>query len=93
MPLVVSDKVEEIKKTKEAVQVLKKLKAWSDIEKVFCIAFLLFITYFFCLFFLKPPKQNVPYVTQGDQKACVSTIENLATLSCKVTYFLDHQQF
>merc|ERR1712121_587333 len=35
VPLVVSDKVEEIKKTKEAVQVLKKLKAWSDIEKVY----------------------------------------------------------
>merc|ERR1711922_76141 len=29
VPLVVSDKVEEITKTKEAVQVLKKLKAWS----------------------------------------------------------------
>lgn len=35
VPLVVSDKIEEIKKTKEAVQVLKKLKAWSDIEKVY----------------------------------------------------------
>merc|ERR1711884_328283 len=35
VPLVLSDKVEEIKKTKEAVQVLKKLKAWSDIEKVY----------------------------------------------------------
>lgn len=35
VPLVVSDKVEEIKKTKEAVTVLKKLKAWSDIEKVY----------------------------------------------------------
>merc|ERR1711963_884051 len=35
VPLVVSDKVEEIKKTKEAVQVLKKFKAWSDIEKVY----------------------------------------------------------
>lgn len=35
VPLVISDKVEEIKKTKEAVQVLKKLKAWSDIEKVY----------------------------------------------------------
>lgn len=34
VPLVVSDKIEEIKKTKEAVLVLKKLKAWSDIEKV-----------------------------------------------------------
>merc|ERR1739844_316581 len=35
VPLVLRDKVEEIKKTKEAVQVLKKLKAWSDIEKVY----------------------------------------------------------
>ncbi|BFY97581.1 hypothetical protein BsWGS_00621 [Bradybaena similaris] len=35
VPLVISDKVEEIKKTKEAVAVLKKLKAWKDIEKVY----------------------------------------------------------
>merc|ERR1712240_178597 len=35
VPLVISDKVEEIKKTKEAVQVLKKLRAWKDIEKVY----------------------------------------------------------
>lgn len=34
VPLVISDKVEELKKTKEAVAVLKRLKAWSDIEKV-----------------------------------------------------------
>lgn len=35
VPLVVSDKVEELKKTKEAVAFLKKFKAWSDIEKVY----------------------------------------------------------
>jgi len=35
VPLVISDKVEELKKTKEAVAVLKKFKAWSDIEKVY----------------------------------------------------------
>ena len=34
VPLVLDDKVEEIKKTKEAVAVLRKVKAWSDIEKV-----------------------------------------------------------
>jgi len=34
VPLVLSDKVEEVKKTKEAVGVLRKVKAWSDIEKV-----------------------------------------------------------
>lgn len=34
VPLVMCDKVEELKKTKEAVAVLKRLKAWSDIEKV-----------------------------------------------------------
>jgi len=34
IPLVVSDKVQELKKTKEAVGVLRKLKAWPDIEKV-----------------------------------------------------------
>ncbi len=35
VPLVLSDKVEELKKTKEAVRLLKKLKAWNDIEKVY----------------------------------------------------------
>jgi large subunit ribosomal protein L4e len=34
IPLVVSDKVQEYKKTKEAVQLLKRVKAWQDIEKV-----------------------------------------------------------
>jgi len=34
IPLIVSDKVQELKKTKEAVGVLRKLKAWPDIEKV-----------------------------------------------------------
>jgi large subunit ribosomal protein L4e len=34
MPLIVSDKVQELKKTKEAVGVLRKLQAWPDIEKV-----------------------------------------------------------
>jgi len=33
VPLVLSDKVEEIKKTKEAMGVLRKLKAWPDVEK------------------------------------------------------------
>ena len=35
VPLVLNDKVEELKKTKEAVKLLKKLKAWKDIEKVY----------------------------------------------------------
>jgi ribosomal protein L4 len=39
VPLVLSDKVEELKKTKEAVTVLRKLKLWSEIEKV-CIRLL-----------------------------------------------------
>lgn len=34
IPLVVSDKIQEYKKTKEAVQLLKRVKAWQDIEKV-----------------------------------------------------------
>jgi large subunit ribosomal protein L4e len=34
VPLVLSDKVQELKKTKEAVTVLHKLKIWPDIEKV-----------------------------------------------------------
>uniref|UniRef100_G1PYX7 Large ribosomal subunit protein uL4 C-terminal domain-containing protein n=1 Tax=Myotis lucifugus TaxID=59463 RepID=G1PYX7_MYOLU len=35
VPLVVEDKVEGFKKTKEAVLLLKKLKAWNDIKKVY----------------------------------------------------------
>merc|ERR1712135_257030 len=34
VPLVVDDKVESFEKTKEAVQLLRKLKAWKDVEKV-----------------------------------------------------------
>jgi large subunit ribosomal protein L4e len=34
-PLVVSDKVQEYNKTKQAVQFLRKIKAWNDIEKVY----------------------------------------------------------
>lgn len=34
IPLVVDDKVEGYKKTKEAVLLLKKLKAWNDVKKV-----------------------------------------------------------
>lgn len=34
VPLVVSDKVQELTKTKEAVLMLKKHRAWTDILKV-----------------------------------------------------------
>jgi len=34
-PLVVSDKIQEYNKTKQAVQFLRKIKAWNDIEKVY----------------------------------------------------------
>ena len=34
MPLVVSDKVQEFSKTKEAVALLRQLRAWSDVQKV-----------------------------------------------------------
>jgi len=34
VPLVVEDKVESFTKTKEAVQLMRKLRAWSDVEKV-----------------------------------------------------------
>lgn len=30
----VSDKIQDLKKTKEAVLFLKKVKAWTDVEKV-----------------------------------------------------------
>ncbi|CAN7978341.1 unnamed protein product, partial [Ixodes persulcatus] len=35
VPLVVSDKIQDLKKTKEAVLFLKKVKAWTDVEKVY----------------------------------------------------------
>lgn len=35
VPLVVSDKVQEYTKTKQAVQFLRKIKAWADIQKVY----------------------------------------------------------
>ncbi|GFU45474.1 60S ribosomal protein L4-A [Nephila pilipes] len=35
VPLVVSDKIQELTKTKHAVQFLRKIKAWSDIQKVY----------------------------------------------------------
>ncbi|KAA0200674.1 Ribosomal protein l4 [Fasciolopsis buskii] len=35
LPLVLSDDVESVKKTKETVKVLKSIKAWSDIQKVY----------------------------------------------------------
>jgi len=35
LPLVVSDKVQELNKTKQAVQFLRRIKAWADIQKVY----------------------------------------------------------
>lgn len=35
LPLVVSDKVQELTKTKQAVNFLKSINAWADIEKVY----------------------------------------------------------
>ncbi|XP_003737313.1 60S ribosomal protein L4-A [Galendromus occidentalis] len=35
LPLVVADKVQDYQKTKQAVNLLKSLKAWSDVEKVY----------------------------------------------------------
>lgn len=36
LPLVVSDKVQELTKTKQAVIFLRRIKAWADIQKVQC---------------------------------------------------------
>nr|SVE76453.1 EOG090X0822 [Daphnia longispina] len=35
MPLVVSDKVQEYSKTKQAVLLLRRLRAWNDVQKVY----------------------------------------------------------
>lgn len=37
IPLVVSDKIQEYTKTKQAVIFLHRIKAWTDIQKVFFI--------------------------------------------------------
>jgi len=34
-PLVVSDKVQEYERTKQAMIFLKRLKLWADVEKVY----------------------------------------------------------
>lgn len=61
-PLVVSDKVQEITKTKQAVVFLRRMKIWADIQKVIIFFVNLFIYFFwfallcFCVlrfFFLK----------------------------------------
>lgn len=46
VPLVVSDKVQEYNKTKQAVIFLRRIKAWNDIQKVslFFIKFLMHLT-------------------------------------------------
>nr|CAG4638528.1 EOG090X0822 [Cyclestheria hislopi] len=35
MPLVLSDKVQELTKTKQAVALLRRLRAWADVQKVY----------------------------------------------------------
>lgn len=39
LPLVVSDKVQELTKTKQAVIFLRRIRAWTDIQKVFFFLF------------------------------------------------------
>lgn len=34
-PLVVSDKIQELSKTKDAVKFLRRVRAWNDIERVY----------------------------------------------------------
>jgi len=53
VPLVVEDKVQQYKKTKEAVLLLKKLKAWEDIKKVkidFCCEAVLLVLFIALVF-------------------------------------------
>lgn len=42
IPLVVSDKVQELTKTKQAVIFLRRLRAWADIQKVYFYTYTLF---------------------------------------------------
>lgn len=45
-PLVVSDDAQKLTKTKQAVSLLRRLKAWSDIQKVIDIHMLIVYFYF-----------------------------------------------
>jgi large subunit ribosomal protein L4e len=38
-PLVVSDKVQEYNKTKQAVVLLRRLRAWTDVQKVLVFSY------------------------------------------------------
>lgn len=44
LPLVVTDKVQELTKTKQAVSFLRRIKAWADIQKVYFIQYLFYLT-------------------------------------------------
>lgn len=50
-PLVVSDKVQEITKTKQAVVFLRRMKIWADIQKVIktFVLFIFFVSHY-CVF-------------------------------------------
>lgn len=94
VPLVVDDKVEGYKKTKEAVLLLKKLKAWNDIKKVrkmlpfdwmltCCIA----LTQFYCSFLASrftPLSACVPVRVRWGTEG-VSSVRDHASSTVKTT--------
>lgn len=50
-PLVVSDETQKLNKTKQAVALLRRLRIWADIQKVFFLLFFYFFTIVFCMHF------------------------------------------
>lgn len=52
-PLVVSDKVQEITKTKQAVVFLRRMKIWADIQKVITFFFFFIFYLHYCVFMFK----------------------------------------
>lgn len=62
VPFVVPDKVEELKKTKEAVILLKRYRAWTDVLKVcfrFMVAFCVFTIFYIGIINMGNGKFNV----------------------------------
>ncbi|NXX12447.1 RL4 protein, partial [Podargus strigoides] len=66
LPLVVEDKVESYKKPKEAVLLLKKLKAWNDIKKVKAHTH-------FCMLYFLALRSLIPIGNAKDWCVCVPT--------------------
>lgn len=77
LPLVVSDKVQEFNKTKQAVQFLRRIKAWADIQKVhgeILIRKIFFSNYWIVSSILNFEVPQGPYLGLLSILACINDI-------------------